>query len=312
METGLRRLRYFHALAAGLNFRRTAKRLNITQPALSRAIAQLEAEIGTLLFARTNRQVALTRAGEVFARGCARTLTSIDAMVDETRRVARGSSGTLVIGYTDTVIAGRLPDIVDGFAKLEPGVTIRLVQAYTTRQMGMLDGGHLDIGIMTGPVSHPGLTTCHVQSDRFMAFLPAAHPLAAARRMALADLSDEAFVIGDPDRWSAYNLHLMAHCDRAGFQPRVVQTAPESLAILGLVSCGIGIAILPASLATVLDHRVVACRIVDLQARLDSFACWPAAEMQPTVRRFVDHLAAAASPRRPPFPSMPSSQNNGL
>lgn len=291
METGLRRLRYFQALAAALNFRRAASHLNITQPALSRAIAQLEVEIGTLLFERTNRQVALTLAGKTFAKGCARTLASLDATVDETRRVARGDAGTLVIGYTDTVIAGRLPDIVEGFAKILPGVTIRLVQAYTARQMTMLDGGHLDVGIVTGPVTHVGLKTCPVQSDRFMALLPTGHPLAAQDRIRLADLAGQPFVIGDPDRWGAYNTHLTAHCERAGFQLHVVQTAPESRAIVGLVSCGLGVTVLPEALLSTVDRRVVARDIADLDARLDSFACWQLTGMQPALRRFVDHLA---------------------
>ena len=112
METGLRRLRYFRALAEGLNFRATAERLNITQPALSRAIAQLEADVGVALFERTNRRVRLTLAGETFAAGCDRVLKSLDGAIDQTLRVARGFAGNLTVGYTDTVIAGVLPDLI--------------------------------------------------------------------------------------------------------------------------------------------------------------------------------------------------------
>lgn len=231
METELRRLRYFQALAAELNFRRAAKRLNITQPALSRAIAQLEGEVGTRLFARSNRQVALTLTGKTFAKGCDRTLASLQDTVEETRRIARGSAGTLAIGYTDTSIEGRLPDIVDGFARKAPGVGIRLVQAHTTLQLGMLADGDLDVAIVTGALTGPpagpasggvGTATARVQSDRFMALLPVGHPLAARPALRLADLADQAFVAGDPEKWAVYDSHVTAYCERAGFRPRIV------------------------------------------------------------------------------------------
>lgn len=300
METELRRLRYFQALAAELNFRRAAKRLNITQPALSRAIAQLEAEVGTRLFARTNRQVALTLTGRAFAKGCDRTLASLQDTVDETRRIARGFAGTLAIGYTDTSIAGCLPDIVDGFARVAPGVRIRLVQAYTTLQLRMLADGHLDVAIMTGPLSgraaEGGMGTAMVQSDRFMALLPVGHPLAARAVLRLSDFADQPFVTGDPENWEAYNMHLTGHCERAGFRPRVVQTAPESRAIIGLVSCGLGISILPEALVTTVDRRVAARAIGGLDERLETLACWFTADMPPTLTRFVAFLKDHAAP----------------
>ncbi len=302
METDLRRLRYFQTLAAELNFRRAAKRLNITQPALSRAIARLEADIGTRLFARSNRQVALTLTGSTFAKGCDRTLASLQDTVDETRRIARGSGGTLAIGYTDTSIAGRLPDIVDGFARIAPGVGIRLVQAHTMLQLKMLADRDLDVAIVTGALTGPPASprggaigdgdtgTATVQSDRFMALLPAGHPLAARPSIRLADLAEQSFVAGDPEKWAVYDTHLISYCERAGFRPRVVQTAPESRAIIGLVSCGLGIGILPEALVATVDHRVVARPIAGLDARLETVARWYTADMPATLTRFVSHL----------------------
>lgn len=299
MSTDLRRLRYFQALSMELNFRRAAKRLNITQPALSRAIAQLEEEVGTRLFTRTNRQVALTLSGRTFAKGCDRTLASLQDTVDETRRIARGSAGTLSIGYTDTSIAGRLPDLVDGFARLAPGVGIRLVQGYTSLQLRMLADGDLDVAIVTGALTGPavstaagvgGTETAMVQSDRFMVLLPTGHPLALRPSVLLSDLADQLFVAGDPEKWEVYDSHVKAHCERAGFRPRIVQTAPESRAIVGLVSCGLGIGILPESIVATVDHRVVARPINGLDASLETVAHWYTADMPPTLTRFVGFL----------------------
>lgn len=292
METGLRRLRYFRTLAAQLNFRRAAEDLGITQPALSRAISQLEREVGVMLFARTNRQVALTSAGRAFLKGCTRTLEVLETAIDETRRVSRGLSGTLTVGYTDTVIAGRLPDLVEGFSRVAPDVTIRLIQAYTDRQMEMMEAGQLDVAIVTSPERQTDLGMLSLQSDRFMALLPAAHPLATQADLRLRDLANHPFVMGDPDRWAVYNRHLGRHCERAGFDPSVVQTAPESRAIIGLVSCGLGVSIMPEALVATVDARVVARPIADLDSRLESFACWRPVDPSPTLVNFRDYLAS--------------------
>lgn len=290
METGLRRLRYFKALAAELNFRRAATRLGITQPALSRAISQLEQEVGAALFARTNRQVALTEAGRAFLKGCIRTLDTLETAIDETRRVSRGLAGTLTIGYTDTVIAGRLPDVIEGFSRAAPDVTIRLVQGYSDQQMEMLGAGQLDVAIVTSPVGQINFDSQPLQSDRFMALLPASHPLASRPQLALRDLERQPFVMGDPDRWAVYDRHLWRHCDRAGFEPTVVQTAPESRAIIGLVSCGLGVSIMPESLVATIDARVVARSIADLDVQLESFACWRPAEPSAILVNFREFI----------------------
>lgn len=293
MKVGLRRLHYFKILAETLNFRRTADELNITQPALSRAIAQLEQDVGTKLFERTNRQVSLTLAGHAFAAGCGRVLQDLDDVVDQAVKVAQGYSGYLSIGYTDTVIAGRLPDIVKSFRMAAPEIHVRLIQAYTEQQYGLLDNGQLDIGLMTGPVERDRLCTVDVQSDRFMVVLPADHPLSALPSVCLGDLHDHPFVLGDLDRWRAYNAHLFRHCDRVGLRPRIVQTAPESRAIVGLVACGLGISILPECLMQGIDPRLVARPIEDIHERMITQAGWLADCEQPALKRFIGHLYAA-------------------
>lgn len=299
METGLRRLRYFRTLAEVLNFGRAAKLLNITQPALSRAIAQLEQEVGVSLFERNNRNVSLTVAGHAFASGCGRILGDLDAVIAKTLDVAQGFSGYLNVGYTDTVIAGRLPDILRSFRAVAPDIHIHLTQVFTDGQCAMLDKGTLDIGLMTGPVTRDGMCTIDIQTDGFMLILPSDHPLADKDRIVLADLADQPFVLGDPGSWGVFNGHLLRHCERAGVRPRIVQTAPESRAIIGLVTCGLGISILPECLVRSIDPRLVARTIDDIDARLITQAGWMGAANRPTLRRFVEHLSALETFKAP-------------
>jgi len=291
METGLRRLRYFKMLAVELNFRRTAQRLGITQPALSRAIGQLEQDVGAQLLERTSRQVRLTLAGETFAAGCGRILDRLDTTIDQTLNVARGYAGTLVIGYTDTSIAGRLPNVIKSFLSEAPDVHVRLIQVFTRQQLVMLRDGAIDIGMLTGPVVDDAFATRDVQIDRFVALVPRDNPLAGRESVALGELAAYPFVLGDFEAWATYNELLFAQCEKRSIRPRIVQTAPESRAIVGLVACGLGVSIMPESLARTADERIAVLAVRDVDARMTTQAVWPHASKSPALGRFVRHLA---------------------
>lgn len=295
METGLRRIRYFDTLARELNFRRSAEKLSITQPALSRAIAQLEYEVGARLLERTNRTVTLTLAGETFASGCQRILSGIDAAIDETQKVAKGRAGTLVVGYTDTAIAGNLPDLIRSFLLDTPDVFIRLIQLFSTQQLTMLRDGLIDVGIMTGPIDQPDLMAMDVQVDRFVALVPRGNRLAGEHSVTLAELAEFPFILGDAEAWGVYNALLFSHCDDRGVRPNIVQTAPESRAIFGLVACGLGVSVMPGCLTRPLDERIVSIPISDLDGRMTTQVVWPAASHKPAATRFGQHLAREAA-----------------
>lgn len=290
VETGLRRLRYFSVLAKTLNFRRAAAELNITQPALSRAISHLEKDVGVRLLERSNTKVSLTAPGETFCAECDRILGALGRAIEETRRVARGEVGTITVGYTDTAIAGAMPDIIESFRRQEPRVTVHLMQASTATQLQMIRSGVLDIGLMTGPVDRAVFCAIPVQADRLVALVPRTHGLAARDSVRLHDLAAEPFVLGDPEEWSVYNRHLLRICETAGFAPRVVQTAPEVRAIIGLVSCGLGLSIMPESHSVGLDSRAVALPIQDVGDMMVTEAAWLDGLQHPAQVRFVAHL----------------------
>ncbi len=290
MDTGLRRLHYFRALASQLNFRRTADTLGLTQPALSRAIALLESDIGVALFTRSRAGVALTPAGQAFAAGTANVLTELEGAITQARRIAAGEAGELVIGYTDTAITGCLPDIVHRFRERYPALEVALRQGYTHQQRQWLQSGILDVAFMTGPDQHPDRSAVDVQSDRFTVVLPRTHRLATATALRLADLADEPFVLGDADHWSVYNEHLFRLCSVDGFVPRVVQSAPDSRGIIGLVSCGMGLSVQTESLTRHGDSRVVFRPLSDCDDMVVTQAVWlTQAEHAPT-RRFLNYL----------------------
>ena len=173
-----------------------------------------------------------------------------------------------------------------------PDIHIRLTQVHTQQQIVMLGEGLLDVGLFTGPVERRGLRIVDLQADRFMAIIPREHALSDRSSIALSDLLGSPFVLGDMDHWGAYHAHLFTHFERAGMRPRIVQTAPESRAIIGLVTCGLGVSVMPESLAKNLDRRVVALPLHDITDRLVTQAGWFTEFEQPALRRFVEHLSS--------------------
>ncbi len=290
MKFGLRHIRYFVAVAEELHFRRAATRLNVAQPAISRAIGHLESELGFALFDRTGRRVALTAAGASFLVGCRRLLTGMDTAIDEARDVDAGRIGSLRVGYTDFAISGALPGILTEFQRLHPGITLKPRHGVTRDQLIALAEGTLDIGFVTGPIALPGFGQHPIQAERLVCVVHEGHRLARRASIRMADLAGEDFVLGPARDWSHFHQELYPICRRAGFSPNVVQEAYNSAAILGLVASRMGLTILTESVATPARPGLVTLPIKGLSERLATVAIWAEDQPDGPRRLFVKHL----------------------
>ncbi len=265
----------------------------MTQPALSRAIVQLETDLGVSLFERDNRRVSLTEPGHVFRDGCREALNLLDHAVRRTRKTARGETGRLAIGYTDIAISGCLPEVVRTFRITHPDVAATLRQSFAEEQYTLLLRGEIDVGFLTGPVRSDALESFLVQSDQFVALLPAGHKRANANAVSLQDLADQPFVLGSEDKWRVYHRILYDVCRAAEFEPHVVQRAPDTQGIIGLVACGMGVSIQTESLQPVADQRVRIVPVSDCDRLVETYLAWNRTEPRPSVRAFVDHVRNA-------------------
>ncbi|OYD25592.1 LysR family transcriptional regulator [Oceanimonas baumannii] len=290
MRAEWRQIRQFMAVAETLNFRRAAERLAIAQPALSRGIQQLEHQLGVRLFERNNRRVVLTEAGRVFRRGCGDLLVQLEETVVKTRKAGRGEAGSLSIGYTDFAITGVLPGLLERFRRRYPDIQIELHYGSTEEQRLALEEGKLDVAFLTSPFDNPDCGHQPVQQDRFVAVLPAEHPLAAREQVTVADLACEDFVVGVMSRWRHFRRHLDALCLKAGFEPRIVQEAYNSEGIFGLISARIGITILLECAANQLRTGLVLKPLTGTEERVVTEAAWRKADPNPMLVHFVAAL----------------------
>lgn len=254
----LRHLRYFVAVAEEFNFSRAAERLGIAQPPLSQQIQRLERELGVPLFIRTRRRVELTEVGRALLGDARRTLADAERIVTIAARAARGEAGSLRLGFSSAALYTTVPAILRAFLARAPGVAPTLLERSSEEQMEMLAAGTLDAAFVRLPIAnpHPTVALRNVAREPLMVALPHGHRLAKRRAVAIRALKQERFII--VARTAARGLHdqIVALCRRAGFDPAPAQEAAEVSTIVSLVSAGLGVAVVPASVRSLQRERV--------------------------------------------------------
>jgi DNA-binding transcriptional LysR family regulator len=288
----LRHLRVFAAVAGYRNFGKAAEQLRISQSAVSKAILQLEAEIGTPLLVRSTRSVDLTYAGRDLLQAARDILERVERSLERARRVANGFRGSLAIGYMDIAIIGRLPELISRFTERYPDIYVDLAYSWTDRQRTALRAGDLDIGFVHGDTDVGDFTRLLFSSEGFVIVLPELHPLAKRQSLVLAELAGERFVLGVREEWRPLLDQIRRMCAKAGFVPNVVQEAHFRDALFGFVAAGLGITIYPSSAVNVLRKGVSLVRLDEQSERVNIFMIWNRRFANPALPIFVDFIKA--------------------
>lgn len=243
-----RHLRCFLMLAQELHFGRAAERLAISQPPLSVAIRQLESIIGARLFDRDSKQVRLTAAGEAFRIQARALVDRAEAARVEARDVAQGMAGHLRIGLIGSMLYRGLPDWLARFQARHPRIGIELLERNSQEQIDALLLERIDIGFVQSGHLPEGLRALPVGSAPFIGCVPAGHAEAGKRRIRLARLRNDPFVLFSREVSAESYDTIIAMCHAAGFHPAVRHEVRHWLSVLAVVSRGMGVAIVPAPL----------------------------------------------------------------
>ena len=253
----LRYLRSFLVLAEELHFGRAARRLNISQPPLSRQIALLEQELGTLLFRRTRRTVELTPAGGAFRKSVTTVMAELDLASDEARRVASGQIGNLTLGMVESAAYSVMPAMLQAFHRCYPDVHLGFMSLPTTEQIKSLLQGNIDVGIVRLPVRSDGIVTHLLKDDPLVVAMSRDHSLARRSTVSLRDLAEEPLLVAPREAAVGYYDEIVGQCERAGFIPRIVHQARPFSMLVGLVGAGLGVAIVPQSIQNLRPDGVI-------------------------------------------------------
>jgi len=268
----LRHLRYFVAVAEEGHITRAAARLGIQQPPLSQQIRALEAELQVQLFRRKPRGVELTQAGQALFAEAQAILREVDHAVTAARRTARGEAGRIGLGFTSSAsFHPFVPQLIRVYREAHPLVALSLEESGTGELVAALIEGRLDAAFVRSSIGPAAGIAVHcVLEEAMVAALPAGHPLAAgpaARRLALAALAAETFILYRRPLGPGLYDSIIAACQRAGYSPNIGQEAPRMLATLSLVAAGLGVSLVPQSMRRLRVHGV-AYRPLDSAAGL--------------------------------------------
>jgi DNA-binding transcriptional LysR family regulator len=232
-------------LADELHFGRAAKRLFVSQPALSKQIRRLEEKVGGALFTRTRRRVEITEAGRVLLAGADKVLREDEAALNLAKEAVLGRAGTLRIGFGIASVSEILPRTILRFRKTYSQVELKMRDMSTPAQIAALVEGSIDIGIVRLPIAHTELDSLPLFHEQLV--VATSGSLSYNSRQGLAALRNQPFVFFPRATSATLHDHVLGLCRRAGFSPNIVQEANELFTILNLVRAGLGVSLVPSA-----------------------------------------------------------------
>jgi len=300
-------LRYFVAVAEELSFRRAAERLHISQPPLSVQIAQLEAEIGTRLLERSaGTKTRITPAGAVLLEEARALLEALDRSIERVRRTGNGEIGEVSVGLTSSMAYGIVPLLLRDFSRANPEVTLRLMELTTAQQERALLARTLDLAFCYPPLENSGFETLRVCEEGMVLAIPDSHPLTRKPRIRLRDLQKQ-MVLSFPRRLSPGLFDRMVGAfSAAGLSLNIAEEATQLQTIIALVCTGLGVAVVPASMAALAREGVEYRPILDPMPTVETLLVWRGGGQTSAAEKLTRLVAKASrrgrrTPRRRAF-----------
>jgi DNA-binding transcriptional LysR family regulator len=290
----LRHLRYFVAVAEERHFGRAAERLHMAQPPLSQQIRQLEAELGLTLLTRTTRRVDLTPAGAAYLERAREILGAVDAAAHEAASIASGRRGRLLIGCVGSATYSLLPALARTLRAELPEVEFGFRgEMLSPDQAAALTDGTLDLGLLRPLPDSPGLSITHLRQENLLVAMPKDHRFAGRRRVRIADLDGEGFVIHAGSGRSAMNAMIQELFDSAGIRSHIAHEVAETSTLVTFVAAGLGVAIVPEPTAALAVPGVVYVPLTGTPG-VELVAATRAGDESPLLTRALAILAESA------------------
>ncbi|SCW81417.1 DNA-binding transcriptional regulator, LysR family [Rhizobium mongolense subsp. loessense] len=290
----LRQLQYFVAAAKAEHFTKAAQRLNIVQSALSSSVRALEQELNAQLFVRTTRKVRLTAAGRALLEKAEIVLDAAKDAREAVSAVAQAKSGKLNLGTVQGLPAFvDLPFLLARFHKRHPHIDVRLIQGGAAHLLEKVRNGKLDLAFL--PMFDPpsDISTVTIACEELVVVCNKAHSLAARQVVSLDEIAAHAFVEFEQDlgtRKIIDDLFLTAHIDR-----KIAFEVSDLGTLMELVGHGLGIALVPESVARSRAQILSVCRLKEADACWEVVLASSATSGDALPRRFEEIIGSDAA-----------------
>lgn len=292
-----RHLRVLRAVAATGSFSAAGRELGCTQPAVSQQMKALETSVGTPLLVRTGREMRLTQAGEALVRHGAGILAGLTAAEEEVAAIAGLRAGRVRLVSFPSGSSTLVPTALAALRAAHPGTRVSLEEAEPPNSVDLLREGDCDIALAfryetaAGAEDWSDLVVRPLLRDRLVALVPEKHRHARVPSVAIGELADDAWIAGCP----RCRGQLVEVCEAAGFTPRIDFATDDYPAVVGLVSAGLGVAVLPQLAIESVRPRGARTVTLEPAVRREIVALTlPDLARVPAVAATLDQLARAA------------------
>lgn len=238
----LEQLRQFLKVIEHQNFTRAARAVGLSQPALSRSIARLEADLGQPVFERQGRQVTLTETGQLLRARAHQILALVDDTIAEISD--DGESGRVRLAAIPTIAPFLLPELLRRMTRRHPKAQISVQEDTTDQLLKRLTQGEIDLALVALPIAARYVETVELFEEELLLVLPKDHPLSKKRKIVTADVETLPFVL--LDEVHCLSGSIVSFCRQRSFQPIATERTSQLTTIMELVALGHGISMIPA------------------------------------------------------------------
>lgn len=291
----IRHLWLFLAVAEEQNFGRAAKRLGMSQPPLSEQIQVLEQALKVKLFDRSRRGAKLTPVGSAILPAVRKFTDQLERLELAVEEAVAGQSGMLTIGAISTAMFDVLPGLIEQLKSDYPHLTVSVREIDSVEAVPALEAGDIDLAFarLDGDLG-ASIKSLPLTQDRLVVALPSDHPLASRTRISLSSLATEPLVMFSRKVSPVYFDNLIATCRASGFSPRVLHEVRSVASQIAFVSCGQGIALVPASLKKLAPDNVVFRELSQKLNVVTNAVAWNTDRPNPLVEELVTRLQSRA------------------
>lgn len=292
-----RHLRCFLAVAEELHFARAAERLHIEQSPLSRAIKELEEDLGVKLFVRTTRSTRLTRAGKLFQEHVPRVFTAVQQARDSVRAAANGFHSQLRVALSDGVLPSRFSSFLALCRQEEPEIEIRLSEVPLAQQIRGLHDDLYDLGFACSDEVGDGIISQSIWNDPLMVAVPARHPLLSYKRIPLEEVLHYPLALGDLHACEGYSRQIERVLRRVDQEPMIAERVASVDLMMALVAAGFALSLAGASqIAASHEQNVIARPLAGHTPMLTTYLLRLDSEPMEPLARFIQRVSNLDEP----------------
>lgn len=281
-------LEYFQTVATYQHFTRASKKLSISQPALSRSIAKLEAELGVQLFDREGRNIRLNRYGERFKIRVDRALKEIQSGKKELQHLLHPDFGVVALSFLKSLGISTVPNLINDFLLQAPNIRFQLYQNATNVMLDQLEKGEVDFVLSSMTETRKSIEWSYLWEEEIYVYVPLGHRLSYKSEVSIEDLTKEPIIVVK----KGYGLRTITDqlFQHAKVTPNILFEGDEVVTVLGFVSAGLGISLLPR-MKKLEQERVVRLRIKESGSRRKIGLAWKTnGYLSPAAKRFKKFL----------------------